>query len=75
MAWWDATQAEAVICQSTQEVIPQGMFVSCGSQVKKMTKMQRILEFGEKAEAVPRERTADSLISDLESVALAVEGK
>ena len=33
-----------------------------------------ILEFGKKAEAEPRERTADSLISDLESVALAVEG-
>ena len=76
VAWWDATQAEAMICQSTQELIPQGMFVSCGSQVKKKTKthMQRFLEFGKKAQAQPRERTADSLISDLESVALAVEG-
>ena len=74
MAWWDATQAEALICQSTQELIPQGMSVSCGSQVKKMTKMQRFLEFGKKAEAEPRERTDDSLFSDLESVALAVEG-
>ena len=36
--------------------------------------MQRFLEFGKKAEAEPRERTADSLSSDLESVALAVEG-
>ena len=38
MAWWDATQAEAMICQSTQELIPQGMFASCGNQVKKTTK-------------------------------------
>ena len=38
------------------------------------THMQRFLEFGEKAEAGPRERTYDSLFSDLESVALAVEG-
>ena len=36
--------------------------------------MQRFLKFGKKTEAEPRERTADSLISDLESVALAVEG-
>ena len=44
--------------------------------MKKMTKthMQRFLEFGEKAQAEPRERTADSLFNDLESVALAVEG-
>ena len=37
-------------------------------------KMQRFLEFVEKAEAEPRERTDDSLFSDPESVALAVEG-
>ena len=42
--------------------------------MKKMTKMQRFLEFGEKAEAEPRERRADSLFSGWESVALAVEG-
>ena len=74
MAWCDATQAEAMICQSTQELIPQDMFDSCGSQVKKMTKMQRFWNLVKKAEAEPRERTADSLISNLESVALAVEG-
>ena len=33
-----------------------------------------IWEFGKKTEAEPRERTADSLFSDLESVASAVEG-
>ena len=33
-----------------------------------------ILKFVEKAQAEPRERTDDSLLSDLESVALAVEG-
>ena len=42
--------------------------------MKKMTKMQRFLEFGEKAEAEPRERRADSPISGWESVALAVKG-
>ena len=36
--WWDATQAEAMICQSTQELIPQDMFDSCGNQVKKKTR-------------------------------------
>ena len=57
-------------------MIPQGVFVSCGSHVKKMTKKLtwRFFEFGKKAEAEPRERTADSVFSDLESVALAVEG-
>ena len=43
MAWWDATQAEAMTCQSMQGLIPQGMCAFCGYQVKKMTKihMQR----------------------------------
>ena len=46
MAWWDTPQAEPMICESTQELIPQGMFVSCGNQVKKTTKkrMQRFLK-------------------------------
>ena len=37
--WWDATQAEAMICQSTQELIPQGLFASFWNQVKKTTKI------------------------------------
>ena len=81
-AWWDATQTESMICQSTQELIPQDVFVSCGNQVKKTTKKTLMLrffdiKFGTIAEGViaePRERTADSLLSDLESVALSVEG-
>ena len=46
MAWWDATQAEAMICQSTLGLIPQGMFLSYGNLVKKTTKlhMQRSLK-------------------------------
>ena len=68
VAWWDATKARAMICQSTQELIPQGMFASYGSQVKKTTKihMHAIFEvkFGKKAEGAitdSRERAPDSL--------------
>ena len=67
-------------CQSTQELIPQDMFASCWNQVKKTTKihMQRFLKkkIGEKAEVVTdsRERTAESLFNNLESVASVVEG-
>ena len=61
-----------MICQSTQELIPQDMFDSCGNQVKKKTR-----NLVKKAEGVITdlcERTADTLFSDLESVALAIEG-
>ena len=77
----DVTQAEAMICQSTQESIPQGIFASCGNHLKKMTKthMQRFLKsnLATRAEEViagPRERTAASVFNHLESVALAIEG-
>ena len=39
MAWWDATAAVAMTCHSAQDLIPHVMFVSCGNQVKKMTKI------------------------------------
>ena len=72
MARRDATQAEAMICQSTQEWIPQGMLASFQNQAKKTVK------FGKKAEEAisdSRKRTADTLFTDLESVALASEGR
>ena len=67
-------------CQSTQELIAQDMFASSWNQVKKTTKfhMQRFLKkkIVEKAEVVTdsRERTAESLFNNLESVASVVEG-
>ena len=47
MAWWDVTQAEAMTCQSLLGLIPQGMSVSYGNQVKKTTEihMQRSLKW------------------------------
>ena len=69
-----------MICESTQELIPQGMFVSCGNQVKKRTKnvcSDFWNKFGKKTEGAmtdSRERTADTLYNDLESVALTIEG-
>ena len=69
-----------MICQSTQELIPQGMFASCGNQVNKTTKNSHAaifeIKFGKMAKEViagPRERTAASLFSDLEAVASVVE--
>ena len=68
----DATQAEAMICQSTQESIPQGMFASCGNHLKKMTEthMKRFLQSNlatraEEAIAGPHERTAASVFNVL----------
>ena len=34
-AWWGATQKEAIICQSTQELTPQDMFDSSGNQMNR----------------------------------------
>ena len=47
MLWWDATQAEAMTCQSTQELVPEGTFASFWNQVKKTTKIhtQRSLKW------------------------------
>ena len=72
-----------MICQSTQELTLQGMFDSCRNQVKKKKKKSHAaifeVKFGKKKKAEAsitnsRERTADTLFSDLESVALAIEG-
>ena len=71
-----------MICQSTQELIPQRTFASLWNQVKKTTKnhMQRSLKwnkFGKKGEGAitdSREWKADTLFNDLESVAFAIEG-
>ena len=69
-----------MICESTQELIPQDMFVCCGNQVKKTTKKvcsDFWNKLGKKTEGGmtdSREWTADTLYNDLESVALTIEG-
>ena len=80
MAWWDATQAEAMACQSTKELIPEVMFVSCGKLSEEDDKCTHAaifeVKFGKKAEEATtdsRKRTADTHFNDLGSVALTLE--
>ena len=82
MVWWDATQLEAMICQSAQELMPQGMLASFQNQNEEDDKNTHAaifeVKFGTKAdEAITdsRKRTADTLFTDLESVALAIQGR
>ena len=68
-----------MICQSTQELVPEGTFASFWNQVKKTTKthMQRSLKSNLVKKGVITEsrwRTTDTLFNDLESVAFAIEG-
>ena len=69
-----------MLCQSTQELIPQGMSGSCGNKVKTTnvnTHAAMDLKFGRKSEgaiAASSKRTADTLYNDLESVAMVIEG-
>ena len=70
-----------MICQSTQELVPEGTFASFWNQVKKTTKNRHAAIFEvkfrkKKAKGViteSRERKADTLFNDLESVAFAIE--
>ena len=67
MAWWDSPQAEPMICESTKELILQGMFVSCGIKWRRRQKnacSDFWNKFAKKAEGAmtdSRERTADTL--------------
>ena len=61
-------RAEAMTCQSTQEVIPQDMFGFYGNQM--MTEMDMPKLFRSSV----RERFAEQLTHDLEPVASTVEG-
>ena len=80
--WWDATQAEAITCQSTQELIPRGhvrlLWESSEEDDKKKHAAIFEVKFGKKEEegviSDSHERTADTLFNDLASVALAIEG-
>ena len=81
MAWWDVTQPGAIICQPMQDLILQDMFDFCGNQMKKRTRGSHAaifeVKFGQRSEESSinsRERTADTLSCDLESVALVIEG-
>ena len=80
MASWDAIRAEAMKCQSTQELIPQDIFASYGNQML-MTEMDmpqslksKFVKTSERAVKESRERSAEQLFADLERVALVVEG-
>ena len=80
MASWDATRTKATTCQSTRELIPQDTFAFYGHQMLMTeTDMPQSLKskFGKTSERVAtewRERSAEQLFADLESVASAVEG-
>ena len=81
MAWWDATQPEAMTCQSMQKVDSTGYVRLLWESIGKATKFsyESILkiQIGQKPEralADLREQTADTLFSDLGTVALVIEG-
>ena len=44
MALWDVIRAEAMICQSTQEVMPQDVFASYGNQMMTEVDMPQSLK-------------------------------
>ena len=82
MVWWDVIQAEAMICQSTPDLIPQDPFAFLWEpdddkkghaaifEVKFRSRSKKAITQLPQA----RERTAEQLFDQLESVALAVEG-
>ena len=69
VAWWDASRAEAMICQFTPEFIHQDIFGFCGNQmlVTKMDMPQFL-----KSNLVKRQ--IEQPFYDFESVASVVEG-
>ena len=80
MAQWDATSAEAMVCQSTPELIHPDFFDFYGSQML-ITEMDmpqslrsRLAKRQKRATEASRELSAGQLFDDLESVALVVEG-
>ena len=42
MAWWDASQPGAIICQFMQELTQQVMFGSCGNRILERTKVHML---------------------------------
>ena len=79
MAQWDAIRAEAMICQSMPELIPQVFFAFLWESDYDRNEHAAIFEvkFGKKtkrATEASRERSAEQLFDDLESVASVVEG-
>ena len=67
MAWWDATQAEAMTCQSTQELIPQDIFLLCGNQMMTDMDMRQSLmsSLAKRQKEQPHNRVSDRLSSSL----------
>ena len=78
MALWDVIRAEAMTCQSAQELIPQDIFAFYGNQMMTEMDMQQSLRSSlakrQKEQPQNRERSAEQLFDILESVALAVKG-
>ena len=81
MAWWDATQADAMICQVHARIDSTGyvrlLWESSEEDDKNTHATTFEVKFGKKAEEAItdlRERTADTIFTDIESVAFAIEG-
>ena len=79
MSQWDVIQAEAMTCQSTQELIPQDFFRLSWESDDDRIGHAAIFEvqFGLKTEGTTTEsceRSAEQLFDTLKPVALAVEG-
>ena len=80
MTLWNAIRAEATICQFTPELIHQDFFDFCGNQML-VTEMDMpyslksdLAKRQKRATEASRERSAEQLLNDLESVALVAEG-
>ena len=81
MTWWDAIQPEAMNCQSMQKFDSTGYVRLIWESIGKATEFSYASVFevkmGQKPErafADLREKTVDTLLSDLGTVALVIEG-
>ena len=81
MAWWDAIQPEAMNCQSMQKIDSTGYVRLLWESIGKATEFSYASIFEVKIEKKPerafadlREKTVDTLLSDLGTVALVIEG-
>ena len=81
MAWWDAIQPEAMTCQSMRKTDSTGYVRFLWESIGKATEFSyasifdvKIGQKPERAFADLREKTVDTLLSDLGTVALVIEG-
>ena len=80
MAWWDATQPEAMNCQSMQKIDSTGYVRLLWESIGKANEFSfaailevKVRQKSERALADLREQTADTLFSDLGTVALVIK--